>query len=143
MPSSEQALLVKQFRVQDCGARRAANGVVADHAEFVVEHIAGRNRPDNNRHAISSVAIESGLRSLDVGLDKDDRPWSAGKSELIDGRTEVTDRRFHVVTTCRLLQLDRYSLEMTVANIDAMRLRADANRRIDEPVVRPFAQDLQ
>src|SRR5215218_6404891 len=60
----------QQLGVEYRGAGRAADGVVAERDEAVVEHVVGEDAADGDAHAAPGVAVEARLRA--VGLVADD-----------------------------------------------------------------------
>src|SRR5271165_3870475 len=63
-PSRQVALRLKEFGVQEGRACRAADGVVREHGELVVQHTARTQPPHAHRHAVAAVNIEARLRAV-------------------------------------------------------------------------------
>src|SRR5450755_3028903 len=64
--SVEHPFRMHQLGIQYGGAGRAADGVVAEHDEFVVENMAGAQAPHEGGHAALALSVFARLRS--VGL---------------------------------------------------------------------------
>ena len=64
----------EQFGVQDRGAGRAADRVVAEGDQLVAEHRAAPHAPDAHRHAVLTMGVEPGLRAVALGEMQDGRP---------------------------------------------------------------------
>ena len=54
----------QQLGVQDGGAGGSANGVVREHGELPVEHVAGAQAADRDGHAVAAIAVEARLRTV-------------------------------------------------------------------------------
>src|SRR5438874_1070080 len=61
---SQQPLPMHQLGVQDGCPRGAANGVVPERDEFVVEHRAAAEPADGHRHAAIPIRVERRLRTI-------------------------------------------------------------------------------
>src|SRR5437867_3468782 len=143
MPSSEDAFPIHELRVENSGARRSANRVVAQHPEFVIEHRARGHGTNNDDHPLPAVTIESRLWTLDVRLQKHHRPWRRRQAQLVDWRSEVADCRFDLFTCGLGVELHGYGFQVTVADVHPVCHRADPDRGVNKLVVAPPAQDLQ
>src|SRR5271165_3478889 len=62
--SRQVALHLQEFGVEQCRTSRAANGVVREHGELVVENAAGAQASDGDRHAMAAVHVEARLRTV-------------------------------------------------------------------------------
>src|SRR5271170_108531 len=56
--SRQQTLDFQQLGVEQRCACRSADGIVRQHGELVIEHAAGTQAADADRHAIAAVDIE-------------------------------------------------------------------------------------
>src|SRR6266704_6137307 len=143
MPSSDKTFTIHELRIENRGAGSSANGVVAQHAELVVENRARADGTNDDCHPLAAVTIESRLRTLDVRLQKHHGPWCRRQTQLVDGRSEVADCPFDIFTRGLSGELDRNRFKMTVANVHPVRHCADPDRSVSKLVVAPPAQNLQ
>src|SRR5215510_3678702 len=67
---SDQPFAVHQLCVQKSRAGGAANRVVAQHPELVIKHSAGADWAYDDRHSVTSIAIEPRLRALHMRFEK-------------------------------------------------------------------------
>src|SRR5213594_3585761 len=67
----EKTLGLEQLGVEDRGARRAPDRVVAEDRELEVEDRAGANAPDQSRHPAAMVDVEARLGAVLGGADHD------------------------------------------------------------------------
>src|SRR5271165_755230 len=92
-PSRQIALRLEEFGVEQGRARSAADGVMREHGELVVQNAAGAQPPDAHRHAVAAVNIEARLRAvgrivIDERLSRRQR-----QLELLRSRAEAVERR--------------------------------------------------
>ena len=78
-----------KLRVQHGGARRSANGVVAQQSELVIENGTRAYGPDDHGHALTAITIQPGLRPLNMRLQINRRLWGLRQIQLVDRRREV------------------------------------------------------
>src|SRR5271163_1693745 len=62
--SPEVSLCLEQFSVEQGSAGRAANGVVRQHRELPIQHVALAQAADRRRHARSKVNVKARLRTV-------------------------------------------------------------------------------
>src|SRR6185312_3836511 len=64
---SQISLVFQQLRIEQRRSRRAADGVVREHGELPVEHVAGTQAPNGSGHSVAEVDIKARLRAI-MGL---------------------------------------------------------------------------
>src|SRR5438046_2667564 len=95
--SSQQSLPIHEFGIQYGCARGSANGIVAEHAEFVIENSARTDRANHNSHALASITVEPRLRPLNVRFQMNHRPRCRRQLKFVDGRSKVAKSRFNLL----------------------------------------------
>src|SRR5271165_4638054 len=63
-PSRQVALRLEEFSVEQGRSRSAADGVMREHGELVVENAAGAQPSHAHGHAVAAVHIEARLRAV-------------------------------------------------------------------------------
>src|SRR5579864_1066698 len=122
--SSQVALGLEQFGVQDGGSGSATNRVVREHGELPVENAAGTKASHDRRHAGAGIDVESRLRAI-VGLDVDDRTLgSAGKLQFLRLGAVAVPGGNDFVGLGLGLQPNGNGFGVTVFDGDAVALRA-------------------
>src|SRR5262249_37436999 len=125
---SDQPFAVHQLCVQKSRAGGSANRVVAQHPELVIKDSAGADWAYNNRHSVTSIAIEPRLRALHMRFENHDGFRRRRQLQFVDRRDEVANRGFNVLARSVHPQFHRNRFEMSVSHVDAMRHCAHANR---------------
>src|SRR5271157_1151206 len=114
--SRKIALRLEEFGVEQRRSRRAADGVVREHGELVVQNAAWTQASNRYRHSITAVYIEAGLRTvrrivIDERLRR--RQWQL---ELLRSRTKIVERSYDVGGLRFLPQLHGNRLGVAVLN---------------------------
>src|SRR5262249_15166232 len=101
--SQDQAFAVHQLRIENRGSRRAPNRVMAEKPEFVIENRTRTHGSDDDCHSLTSIAVQTWLRPLNVSFQKHDGPRCRRQLQLVDWRGELTERSFHFFSRDSLL----------------------------------------
>src|SRR5438874_9365005 len=141
--SSEQSLPIHEFGIQYGCARGSANGIVAEHTEFVIENSARTDRADHNSHALASITIEARLRPLNVRFQMNHRPRSRRQLKFVDGRSKVAKSRFNLLEGGCGSEFHGNCFQVTIADVNTMGHSANAHWRIHKSVLAPFAENFQ
>src|SRR6516164_3326554 len=118
--SRQVALHFEEFGIQEGCAGRAADGVVREHRELVVEHAARPQPSHTYRHAMAAVKIEAWLRTVGRRVIHQ-RPFGRQRaSQFIGLRAKLGERRDDFISRSLLLQLHRHRLRVPVFHRDTI-----------------------
>ena len=136
----------QQFGVQDGGSGGSANGVVREHGELPVEHVAGAQAADGDGHAVAAIAIEARLRAIRLRSPLDGLIGSGGQI-LAGERLELGPCGQNVFASGGaaelVAQLDGDALGVAVFDGDAIAAGADARGERRDGVALELAQQLE
>src|SRR5215469_4667253 len=140
--SPQVALHFEEFGIQEGCAGRAADGVVREHSELVVEHAARPQPPHTYRHAIAAVKIEAWLRTVGRRVIHQ-RPFGRQRtSQLMRLGAKLGERRDDFISRTRRLQLHRHRLRVPVLHRDTIAVGGHAEAGILDTMAVQLAEEL-
>src|ERR1019366_4883285 len=138
----EHPFRMHQLGIQYGSAGRAADGVVAEHDEFVVENMAGAQAPHEGGHAALALRILARLRAVGLVHIDDGARRRAGQIALL-GHAAETFQRLTQVSLARLRgKCHRHGFGVAIHHGDAVAVRAHLGGQRSDVVAREIAQDL-
>src|SRR5271157_1648650 len=90
--SRQVALHLQKFGVEQRRACRAADRVVREHGELVVQNAAGTQASDSHRHSITAVHVKPGLRTVGRIVINERLCGRQRQLQLLRSRTEIVER---------------------------------------------------
>jgi hypothetical protein len=143
---SEQSPRLEQLGVEERCSGRAANRVVDESDHPDVQNRAATDPAHGHGHASLAIAIETGLRPVSFVENMKRAARGRRKGARLGLAGELLDRlpdRFDDIAVRLLPQGKGDGHDVPVDRGHAVRLRRDAERRVDEPAVGPASENAE